>query len=150
MYSEKKIYVSKVKKLQGGNNTITEKLNTRIKKEESEDEIQRLKSVISENIRIIDNKCLENVDILRVKYELKGELKRVREERDVAVAHTKNLNRQYKNSQVTVSDTESYQIKLQSLIDDLTSDLVVSRESANKIKTNWTTTSIVKIYLDNM
>ena len=40
--------------------------------------------------------------------------------------------------------------KLNSRIDDLTSDLVVSRESVNKIKTNWTTTRIVKFHLDHI
>ena len=50
---------------------------------------------------------------------------------DIAVAHTKNPNRQYENVQATVSDMESDQIKLQSRINDLTSDLVVSCESAN-------------------
>ena len=38
------------------------------------------------------------------KYEPKGELNRVREEKDFAVAHTKNLNRQYDNAQATVPD----------------------------------------------
>ena len=41
------------------------------------------------------------------------------------------------------------QIKLHSRIDDLTSDLFVSSESANKIKTNWTTIRIVKFNLEN-
>ena len=42
------------------------------------------------------------------------------------------------------------QIKLHSYIDYLTIDLVVYRESDNEIKTNWTTTSIVKFHLENM
>ena len=45
---------------------------------------------------------------------------------------------------------ESYHIKLHIPIGDLTSDLVVYRESANKIKTNWTTASIFRLYLENM
>ena len=45
---------------------------------------------------------------------------------------------------------ESDQIKLKSRIDHLTSDLVIYRESANKTKKNWTTTSIVRYHLDNM
>ena len=47
--------------------------------------------MISEKSRILDNKCPENVEILRGEDGLKGELKLVREERDVAVAHTNNL-----------------------------------------------------------
>ena len=34
--------------------------------------------------------------------------------------------------------------------DDLTGDLIVSRESANEIKTICTTSSIVKFHLDQM
>ena len=41
-------------------------------------------------------------------------------------------------------------IKLQGHIDDLTSDLDVSHESANEIKTNCTTTSIFKFRWKNM
>ena len=52
--------------------------------------------------------------------------------------------------QATVIDMESDQIKLQSRINDLTSDLVVSCESANEINTNWNTTSVVKFHLDNI
>ena len=52
--------------------------------------------------------------------------------------------------QATVSDMEYDKNKLQSHIDDFTSDLVLSRESASKIKTNWTTISIVKFHLDNV
>ena len=87
---------------------------------------------------------------MRGKYYLKGELKRVCEEKDIAGAHTKNINRQYDNAQAKVSDMESDRSKLQNCIDDLTSDLIVSRESANKIKTNWTTTGIFKFHLENM
>ena len=61
-----------------------------------------------------------------VKDKLEGELNPVCEEKDIAVAHTKNLNQQYENAQVTVSDMGSDQIKPQSRIDDLTSDLVLS------------------------
>ena len=68
----------------------------------------------------------------------------------ISVAHINNLNQQYENAQETVSDMEYYQITLQSRIYDLTSDLVVSRKSVNKIKTNWTTTSILKVHLENM
>ena len=71
---------------------------------------------------------------MKVKDKLKGELKPVCEEKDVEVAHTKNLNRRYENVQATVSDMVYYQIKLHSRIGDLTSDLVVSRESSNKLK----------------
>ena len=77
-------------------------------------------------------------------------MKRVCEENYIAVAHTKNLNRQYENAQATVSDMSYDQIKLQSHIDDLTSDLAVSHESANEIKTNCTTTSIFKFRWENM
>ena len=73
-------------------------------------------------------------------------MKHVCEEKDIAVAHTNNINFQYNNAQATVSDMESDQIKLHSPIDDITSDLVVSRESSNKIKTNWATTFIVKFH----
>ena len=45
---------------------------------------------------------------------------------------------------------ESDQIKLQSLIDYLTSGLVLSHESTNKIKTNWATTRIVRFHLYSM
>ena len=106
--------------------------------------------MILENRRIIDNKCPENVEILRKQYYLEGEFKHVHEEKDIAGANTNNINIQYENAQATVSDTESDQIKLQSCIDDLTSDLVVTRESTNKIKENWTTTSIVKFHMENM
>ena len=46
--------------------------------------------MILENIRILDNKCPENVDILKEKYDLECGLKHVCEENDVAVAYTKN------------------------------------------------------------
>ena len=46
---------------------------------------------------VFDNKCPENVENLRVKYYLEGGLKRAREEKDVAVAHNNNRNRQYDN-----------------------------------------------------
>ena len=45
---------------------------------------------------------------------------------------------------------EYNQIKLQSCIEYLTSDLVVYCESVNNINTNWTTISIVKFHLDHM
>ena len=77
-------------------------------------------------------------------------MKRVCEEKDISVAHTKNINQQYENSQAIVSDMESDHIKLQIFIDDLTSELVVSIEIANKIKTNRTKTSIFKFHLDNI
>ena len=73
-------------------------------------------------------------------------MKRISEEKDVAIAHINNLNRQYENAQETVPDMEYDQIKLHSCIDDITSDLVLSHGSANKIKTNWTTTRIVKLH----
>ena len=57
---------------------------------------------------------------------MEGELKPVREENYIAVAHTNNINQQYENAQATVSDMGSVQIKPQSHIDDITSDLVVS------------------------
>ena len=50
-----------------------------IKKEESKKEVQKLKSVIPVKSRIIDNKCPENVEILRGKDDLEGELKPVSE-----------------------------------------------------------------------
>ena len=65
--------------MQEKTNTTTEDLITRIEKEEAEDQIHKLKSVISENDRIFDNKCTENIEILRGKYELKDELNRVHE-----------------------------------------------------------------------
>ena len=47
MYSERNICVSKVKKLQGVVGAITTDLNsTSVKKEEVEDQIQQLKSVV--------------------------------------------------------------------------------------------------------
>ena len=64
----------------------------RIKKEESEEQIHLPKSVISENRMILDNKCPENLEILRGKVDLGGELKRFCEEKYIAVSHTKNLN----------------------------------------------------------
>ena len=100
--------------------------------------------------RILDNKFPENVEILRGKDDLVGEFKRVCEEKDISVAHTKSISQQYDNVQATVSDMESYQIKLQSRIDNITSELVVSCESADKIKTYWTRTSILKFHLENM
>ena len=68
--------------------------------------------MISENIRILDNKYPDNVEILRGKDELEGELKRVREEKDVTVAYTNNINRQYENARATESDMEYDRIKL--------------------------------------
>ena len=65
--------------MQEKTNTTTEDLITRIEKEEAEDQIHKLKSVISENDRIFDNKCTENIEILRGKYELEDELTRVHE-----------------------------------------------------------------------
>ena len=56
---------------------------------------------------------------MRGKDELKGELKFVREEKDVAVAHTKNINRKYDNAQAAVSEMEYDQIKPQSRIYDV-------------------------------
>ena len=106
--------------------------------------------MISENSRIVDSKCTHNVEILRGKDELKGALNPVCEEKDVAVAHKNNINQRYDNLKATVSDIESVHIKLQSRIDDITSDLVVSRESAYKIKTNWTTISIVNFHLEKI
>ena len=68
MTPEKNIAVSKVQKLQGESNAIIADLDsTRINKQEAKQKIQRLKSAISENSRIIDNKCPENVEILRKK-----------------------------------------------------------------------------------
>ena len=81
---------------------------------------------------------------------MEGELKRVRGEKDITVAHIKNINRKYENVQATVPDMEYDQIKLQSRIDDITSVLVISHESTNKIKTNWTTTIIIKFHSENM
>ena len=81
--------------------------------------------MISENSRILDNKFPENVEIVRRKYDLEGELKCVRAEKNIEVAHTKNINGKYENAQATVSDMESDQIKIQSCIYYLTSDLVV-------------------------
>ena len=56
---------------------------------------------------------------------MEGELNRVCEIKYISVVHTNILIRQYENAQATVSDMEYYQIKIQSRIDDLTSDLVV-------------------------
>ena len=131
MSSEKNIAVSKANQTQGGIHKITEEMITRMKKEEAEEQAQQLKLVIPENIRIIDNKFPNNVEISREKDEHKVKLKRVCEEEEIAVAHTKNINRQYDNAQATVSYMEYYQIILQSRIDDLFSDLVVFHESAN-------------------
>ena len=76
MYSEKNIAFYKVQNLQGEVNEITDKLNiTIIKKEEDKEKIHKLKSVLSENSSILDNKCLENVETLRGKDELEGEFK---------------------------------------------------------------------------
>ena len=51
-------------------NVITSELNiTRIKKWEAEDQIQQ------QNSRILDNKCPENIEILRGEYDLEDELK---------------------------------------------------------------------------
>ena len=77
-------------------------------------------------------------------------MKRIRKEIDISVAHTKNINRKYDNTMATAPDMEYDHIELQSFIDDLTSGLVISRESANKTKTNWTTTRIIKFHLNNM
>ena len=66
-------------------------------KEGSKEQIQKLKSVISENTSILDNKCSEDVEILRVKYVLGGELKRVCEENYISVTLANNLNRKYEN-----------------------------------------------------
>ena len=133
--------------MQGGSNEITAEPNiTRIKKDKSED----IKSVISENIRIINNKCPQNVEILRGKDELEIELKRVRGGNIIAVAYAKNRTGQYENMQSKVSDMESDQNKLQICIDYLTSDLVLSCESANRISTNLTKKSIIKFQLMNM
>ena len=63
---------------------------------------------------------------MRGKDKLEGELKPFREENDIAVAHTKNINQQYENAQATVSDIVSDQIKTQIRIDHLTSYLVIS------------------------
>ena len=41
------------------------------------------------------------------KDDMEGELKHVREEKKIAVAHTKNINWQCKNAHTTVSDMES-------------------------------------------
>ena len=82
--------------------------------------------MISENSRIIDNKCPENVEFLRGKDEQEGELNHVSEERYIAVAHTKNLNSHYDNALATVSDMEYHKIKLDIHIHDLSSDLFVS------------------------
>ena len=77
-------------------------------------------------------------------------MKCVREEKDIEVEHTKNINRKYENAQATVADIEYDQIELQSHIDYLTSDLVVSCESANEIKARWTMKKIVKFHLYNL
>ena len=106
--------------------------------------------MISETSRILDNIHPKNLEIWKEKDDLEGELKCVRKEKYIVVVHTKNTNRQYENAQARVSEMESDQIKLQGRIDDLTSDLVISRESANKIKKNWTKTSIFKRNLENM
>ena len=92
LYSKKNIAISKVHKVKGEINTITSDLSTRINKEEAKDKTQQLKSVVSENIRILDNKCPENIEILRGKDKLEGKLKGVREEKDISAAHTRNLN----------------------------------------------------------
>ena len=68
--------------------------------------------MISENIIIIDNEFPDNVEILRKQYDQEGELKHVHEEKDIAVAHTMNLNKQYDNAQAKVSGMEYDQIKL--------------------------------------
>ena len=72
MSSENNISVSKVQKLQGGVNEIAVEPNIQsIQKEEAKEKIQKLKSVISENSRILDNKFPENVEILRKKMSWK-------------------------------------------------------------------------------
>ena len=106
--------------------------------------------MISENIRIINNKCPQNVEILRGKDELEIELKRVRGGNIIAVAYANNLTGQYENMQSKVSDMESDQNKLQIFIDYLTSDLFLSCESANRISTHLTKKSIIKFHLMNM
>ena len=45
---------------------------------------------------------------------------------------------------------ESDQIQLQICINDITSDLVISSESANETKTNWTKIRIDKFHLENI
>ena len=95
MSSEKKIDVSKVQKLKGWIDAIKAELITRIKKDEADDQTQQLKSLISENSRFINNKCTHNVESFRGKDELKGALNPVCEEKDVAVAHNKNINQRY-------------------------------------------------------
>ena len=68
MSLEKNIAIYEVQTIQGVIDAITADIDiTRIKKEESEEKIQKIKSVISENISILDNKCSENVEILREK-----------------------------------------------------------------------------------
>ena len=63
--------------------------------------------------------------ILSGKDDLEVEFERFFKGKYIAIAHTNNINRQYENAHETVSDTESDQLKLQSRINDLTSDLVV-------------------------
>ena len=68
MSLEKNIAIYEVQTIQGVIDAITADIDiTRIKKEESEEKIQKIKSVISENSSILDNKCSENVEILREK-----------------------------------------------------------------------------------
>ena len=76
MSSENYINVSKFQNLQGGINEIKPELNiTGIKIKESEEQIHQLKSAISENSGIIDNKCPDNVEVK--KNDLESELKRI-------------------------------------------------------------------------
>ena len=65
MSSEKNIAISKVHRMKGQIDEITSEMITRIRKEESEEEIQKLTSEILEDSRILDNRCPENVEILR-------------------------------------------------------------------------------------
>ena len=69
--------------------------------------------MILENSRILENKFPDNVDILRGEIEIERKLKHVCEEKDIASAHTKNINWQYNNIEETVSHKEYDQIKLQ-------------------------------------
>ena len=61
MSSDNNIYVSKVQNLQVEINTIKSDPITIIKKEESKEKTQKIKSVISGNSKIIDNKSPDNV-----------------------------------------------------------------------------------------
>ena len=63
-----------MQKIQCKINAIIEALIKSIEKGEPKEKIQKLISVISENSAILDNKCPENVEILRGEDELEGEL----------------------------------------------------------------------------